>query len=268
MSNQAKRFKDQVVWITGASSGIGEAFAYAFRREGAKLILSSRHAAALERVRDNCTGDRDTVMVLPLDLADLDNLPGKAEQALAPFGRVDILVNNGGIGQRSLALETSLVVDKALIFTNYLGQVALTKAVLPEMIKRKSGHIVVVSSVTGKMGVPNRSAYAASKHALHGFFESLRAEIWQYRVKVTIACPGFVRTNFRMNAMRADGTTYGQGPEPHPKAMSAEVCAELIIDAVAGGKEEVYIGRESLAIYAQRFFPGLVSLALRRFRNI
>jgi dehydrogenase/reductase SDR family protein 7B len=261
-------FKDKVVWITGGSSGIGEALAYAFDRAGAKLILSSRHADALERVRENCRGDHKDTVVLPLDLADLDSLPHKAEQALAAFGRIDILVNNGGIGQHSRASETSLKVDQALMLTNYMGQVALTKAVLPSMIRRKSGHIVVISSVTGKIGVPMRSAYAASKHALHGFFDSLRAEVWRDHVRVTVVCPGFVRTNIRVNALRADGTPFGEGPPPHPNAMSAEACAAQILSAVAKGKEEVYIGRESLAIYAYRFFPGLVSQVLRRMRRI
>jgi dehydrogenase/reductase SDR family member 7B len=262
------RFRDKIVWITGASSGIGEALAYAFQREGARLILSSRHADALERVRSHCPGDHDDITVLPLDLADFDSLPEKAERALAAFGRIDILINNGGIGQHSLAAETSLAVDKALIFTNYLGQVALTKAVLPGMMRRQAGHIVVVSSVTGKMGVPNRSGYAASKHALHGYFDSLRAEIWRYGIKVSIVCPGRVRTEFRANALKADGSAYGHSRASAPNSMSAEVCAAKILDAVAKGKDETYIGRESLAIYAQRFFPGLVSRALRGFGNI
>jgi dehydrogenase/reductase SDR family member 7B len=262
------KFRDQVVWITGASSGIGEALAYAFDRVGAKLILSSRHADELERVRENCRGDHNNIVVLPLDLANLESLPQKAEQALAAFGRIDILVNNGGVGQHSRALETSLSVDQALMLTNYLGQVALTKAVLPAMIQRKSGHIVVVSSVSGKLGVPMRSAYAASKHALHGFFESLRAEIWRDQIKVTLVCPGFVRTNIRMNALKGDGTPRGKAAKPHPNAISAETCAAQILEAVAKGKEEVYIGRQRFAIYAYRFFPGLFSQFLRRMNNI
>lgn len=203
-------------------------------------------------------------MILTLDLTDLDGLPQKAERALEAFGRIDILVNNGGIGQHSLALETNLRVDQAIMLTNYLGQVALTKAVLPSMIARKSGHIVVVSSVAGKIGVPMRSAYAASKHALHGFFESLRAEIWRDRVQVTLVCPGFVHTNLRVNALQADGTPRGKDVPRHPLALTAEACAAQILNAVAKNKEEVYIGREGFAIYAYRFFPGLVSKVLRR----
>lgn len=262
------RFKDQVVWVTGASSGIGEALAYAFSREGAKLILSSRQPEALERVRENCPGNRQDIMVLPLDLADIDALAEKGAQGIAAFGRIDIIINNGGIGQISLAAETGIAVDKALMLTNYLGQVALTKAVLPSMIARKSGHIVVMSSVSGKMGVPMRSAYAASKHALHGFFDSLRAEVWRYNIRVTIVCPGFVRTKIRANALRADGTPLGERARPPANAMSADACAAKILDAISKKRDEVYIGRESLVIYANRIFPGLVSRMLRRVRNL
>jgi len=262
------KFKDKVVWVTGASSGIGEMLAYSFRREGAKLILSSRHGEALERVRQNCQHANSDIVVLPLDLADLGSLPQKAEQALAAFGRIDILVNNGGIGQYARAVETSFSVDETLMRINYLGQVALTKAVLPAMLKRKAGHIVVVSSVTGKIGAPMRSAYAASKHALHGFFDSLRAEIWREQIKITIVCPGYVRTNLRVNALGGDGTPRGKLAVAYTDAVSAEACAAEIVKAVLKQKEEVYIGRQRFAVYADRLFPGLVSQALRRIQNI
>lgn len=261
-------FRDRVVWITGASSGIGEALAYAFDRAGAKMILSSRRQDELERVRRNCTGNPDNILVLPLDLGDLDGMPQKAEQALAAFGRIDILVNNGGLGQHSFAVKTSLKVDERLMLINYLGQVALTKAVLPSMIQRRSGHIVVVSSVSGKLGVPMRSAYAASKHALHGFFDSLRAEIWREGIRVTIACPGRVQSSLRSNALLADGTAWGPNAPRAAHAITAEACAAQILDAIAKGKEEIYIGREGLAIYAYRLFPGLASFFLRRLRGI
>jgi dehydrogenase/reductase SDR family protein 7B len=159
-------------------------------------------------------------------------------------------------------------VDLTIMLTNYLGQVALTKAVLPSMLERKSGHIVVISSVSGKIGVPMRSAYAASKHAIHGFFDSLRAEIWREKVKVTIVCPGFVQTNIRANALLANGTSRGQDAPRHRHAVSADKCASQILSAVAAGKEEVYIGREGWAVYAYRFFPGLVSQVLRRTNQI
>jgi dehydrogenase/reductase SDR family protein 7B len=152
--------------------------------------------------------------------------------------------------------------------TNYMGQVALTKAVLPAMLHRKSGHLVVISSVSGKIGAPNRSAYAASKHALHGFFDSLRAEVWRDGIKVTLVCPGFVRTNIRAAALQGDGTPRGDKALPYRNAVSAQDCAAATLSAIVKGKEEVYIGREALAVYAGRLFPGLVSQIVRRMKDI
>ncbi len=262
------KLNGKVVWITGASSGIGEALVYAFHRAGAKVILSSRHTDALERVRQNCSGDKNELVVLPLDLADLASLPCKAEQALAVWGQIDILVNNGGVGQHARASETSLDVDQRIMLTNYLGQVALTKAVLPDMIRRKTGHIVVMSSVTGKIGAPNRSAYAASKHALHGFFDSLRAEVWNEGIQVTLICPGLVYTNLRSQALGSDGTPRGDKAAARTHGVSAEACAAATLAAIVKGKEEVYIGRERFAVYAARYFPRLVSQIMRRMPNI
>ncbi len=261
-------FKDKVVWITGASSGIGEALAYAFHREGGRLVLSSRRAAELERVRGNCYGGDGRILVLPLDLTDFQALPRHVEAVLAAFGQIDILVNNGGIGQHSRAAETPIAVDQLIMQTNFLGQVALTKAVLPAMLQRKSGHIAVMSSVTGKLGAPNRSAYAASKHALHGFFDSLRAEVSQEGIRVTLVCPGFVRTNLRANALQEDGMPRGDKASVHTDAVSPEACAAATLRAIRAGKEEVYVGRQRYAVYANRLFPGLVSLVLRRMPNL
>ncbi len=204
------RFREKIVWITGASSGIGEALCYAFSNEGARLVLSARRAEELDRVRAKCAGEGDAHLVLPLDLTRFDELPGKAQEALAHFGRIDILVNNGGVSQRSLAKDTAFEVDQALININYLGTVRLTKAVLPSMLERSSGHLVVISSLVGHVGTPLRSAYAASKHALHGFFNSLRAEVWRENVKVTIVCPGYIRTDVSINAFAGDGGKFNK----------------------------------------------------------
>ncbi len=262
------RFKEKIVWITGASSGIGEALAHAFYSEGARLILSSRRLEELARVRDNCHGTDKDIVLLPLDLADIEDLPRRAEQALAAFGRIDILVNNGGIGQRARAMETCIRVDEMIMRVNYLGQIALTKAVLPAMVERKAGHIVVISSVVGKIGAPMRSAYAASKHALHGFFDSLRLEIWQDQIKITLVCPGTVRTELRANALDGQGVPRGKMALAHENAISAEACAATILEAIAQGKEEIYIGRNRFAVYAARLFPGLVSQVMRRMKNL
>jgi short-subunit dehydrogenase len=261
------RFENQAVWITGASSGIGEALAYAFSREGAKLILSGRREAELERVKRGCAGAPETVFVLPLDLTQFESFGEKAKQAEARFGRVDILVNNGGISHRSLVAGTLFDVDLAVMNTNYFGAVALTKAVLPAMLARAAGHIVVVSSLMGYLDTPMRSAYAASKHALHGYFDSLRAELWRQNVKVTLICPGFVKTAISLNALTGDGGKYAKMDQTQAKGISAETCAAKTLNAIARGKEEVMIGgAEVLAVYVKRFLPRVYSKVVRRIR--
>ncbi len=260
------RFQDKVVWITGASSGLGEAMSYAFRREGARLILSSRNVAELERVRATCGGDEKEVAVLPLDLADVESLKSKAEQAEGVFGRVDVLVNNGGLGTRGRTIDIPVKIDEQILRVNYLGTVALTKAILPSMIERKQGHIVVISSLMGKFSTPGGSAYAASKHALHGFFEALRAEVWRDGIKITMVMPGYVHTNISINALKPDGTQFGKMDRAHANAMSAEVAARQIVNAVAIGKEELYIGREAAAVLLYRLFPGIFRWGVKRIR--
>ncbi|MFN0088005.1 MAG: SDR family oxidoreductase [Blastocatellia bacterium] len=261
------RFQNKVVWITGASSGIGEALAYAFSREGAKLILSGRREAELERVRAGCAAP-DQARVLTLDLTRLDDLPTKAALAEVQFGRVDILVNNGGISQRSRCVESAMAVEQAVMDTNYFGTISLTKAVLPAMLDRKSGQIVVVSSLAGHLSTPMRSAYAASKHALQGWFNSLRAEVWRDGIAVTMICPGFVRTNISENALAADGSKHGKLDTYIARGMSAETCAEKTLNAIARRKEEALIaGWEVMGIYLKRLSPWLYSQLIRRIRT-
>ncbi|MCP9493609.1 MAG: SDR family oxidoreductase [Pyrinomonadaceae bacterium MAG19_C2-C3] len=256
------RFKDKIVWVTGASSGIGEALVYAFHREGARVILSARRADELARVRANCEDDGH--LILPLDLTDFDGLPEKVEQVLECFGRVDILVHNGGVSQRALAKDTKFEVDQALININYLGAVRLTKAVLPSMLERRNGHFVVITSIVGHVGTPLRSAYAASKHALHGFFNSLRAEVWRENVKVTIVCPGYIHTEVSINALTGDGSKLNKMDGNQAHGMSAEACAARILDAVAREKEEVLVGgKEKVGVYLKRFLPSLLSKLVR-----
>ena len=198
-------FKNKVIWITGASSGIGRALAIELAQQKVKLILSSRTKEELERVKKKCANFSE-VQILPLDLVDYTNLQEKVDKAIAFFDKVDILVNNGGISQRSLAIDTQISVDKRLMDINYLGTVALSKALLPHFIKNKKGQFVVTTSIVGKIGTPLRSSYAASKHALHGFFDSLRAEQYKNNIFVTLVCPGFVNTNISLNALTGDGT--------------------------------------------------------------
>ncbi|MCB2406745.1 SDR family oxidoreductase [Hymenobacter lucidus] len=256
-------FAQHVVWITGASAGIGEALAREFARAGARLVLSGRNVAELQRVAAACAPAE--ILVVPLDLADGTTFAACTAQVLAHFGRIDILVNNGGISQRSLALETSLDVHRQLMEVNYFGTVALTKEVLPHLIAQGSGQVVVVSSLVGKFGTPYRSAYSASKHALHGFFDSLRAEIWSTGVGVTIICPGFIRTGVSINALTADGSPQRTMDAATERGMAPEKLARAAVRAIACRKQEVYIGgRETLGIYLKRWVPGLFSRVLRK----
>ena len=253
------RFTGKTVWITGASSGIGEALAVAFSREGARVVLSARNAAELERVRRDCTQPERHV-VLPLDLTDMNAIADAAKQA----GEIDILVHSGGVSQRSFAAETDLATDRAIMELNYFGTIALTKAVLPSMLARGTGQIVPISSVIGYVGIPTRSAYAASKHALHGFFEALRAETANRGLTITMVVPGYVRTKVSENALRGDGTKHGQLDETHAKAMRPERAAAKILDAIAAKKAEVRVGgKEIWAVLLRRFVPSLLRRALR-----
>ncbi len=260
------KFSGQIVWITGASSGIGEALAYAFAREGAKLVLSSRRADELERVRRACVRPDDH-SVVTLDLSLADTLPLAVGEVLAHRGHVDILVNNGGVSQRALAKDASLAVERALMEVNYFGPVALTKSLLPFMLARARGHIVVVSSVMGYVGTPGRSTYAAAKHALHGWFDSLRAEIWRHDVKVTMACPGYVATAVSTNAVGPRGEKHGRTDTTQRGAITPEKCADAIVRGVARGQEEIYVGGpEVLGIYLKRYLPWLFSRLVRRMK--
>ncbi len=258
------RFADKVIWITGASSGIGEAMAYAFAREGARLVLSSRRPEELERVRHACARSDEHIAV-PLDLARSGTFPSTVADVLARCGRIDVLVNNGGVTQRSLALDATEETERAMMEVDYFGHVALTKAVLPSMRARRSGHVVVVSSVMGYLGTPGRSTYAAAKHALHGYFDSLRAELWREAIAVTIACPGYVRTAASRNALGPRGEKHGRTDATHQRGIAPEKCAAAIVRAVARRREEIVVGGwEVGGYYLKRFTPWLVSRIVRR----
>jgi short-subunit dehydrogenase len=255
----------KVVWITGASSGLGEAMAYEFNKKGNRLILSARRSEELQRVKENCHNHEADVRVLPLDLTDDGAMEEKAKEARRMFGSIDMLVNNGGISQRAYAVESSMNTIRKLMEVNFFGAVGLTKAVLPGMIEQKGGHIVVISSVMGKIGTKYRSSYAASKHALHGWFDCLRQEVLEHNIDVTLVCPGFVKTNVSKNALTADGSPYNEMGDAHRKAMEPNVFAEKLFPKLAQGKEEIYIGgTEILTIYLKRLMPSVLNKILRR----
>ncbi len=257
--------KNKVIWITGASSGIGKSLATLLSSQNTKLILSSRNESLLNEVKNECI-DKDKVKVLPLDLENYHDFDKKVKKAISFFGNIDVLINNGGISQRSLAKETTISVDKRIMDVNYLGTVALTKAVLPHFIENKKGQFVITTSIVGKIGTPLRSSYAASKHALHGFFDSLRAEVHLYNIKVTLVCPGFVTTNVSKNALTGDGSPQEKMDNATANGIDPNRFARLMLKAIQKEKEEVYIAgaKEKLGVYAKRYYPKLLSKMIRK----
>jgi short-subunit dehydrogenase len=267
----ARSLLNKVIWLTGASSGIGEALAYELAKKGAKLIISARRKEELERVKGNCLPkSHANIRVLPVDLSEPSTLKLSAEAAIQIFGQVDILINNAGISQRSLAKDTLLEVDRTIMEVDYFGTIALTKYLLPHFLKRKAGHIVTVSSVMGKIGTPYRSGYAAAKHALHGFFDSLRAELWKEskKIHVTLICPGWIRTNITLHALTGTGEKLNQMDHNTAQGITPTVFAKKMIKAIIRKKQEVYIGgsREIFAVNLKRFFPRLFSRVIRNVK--
>lgn len=248
----------KTVWITGASSGIGEALAYELDGKGCRLILSARKEKKLQKVRQRC-GHSENIAIVPLDLGDFDSLAQKAEQALSAFGGIDILINNAGISQRSLIKYTDLEVYRKLMDVNYLGTVALTKAVLPHFIDSQKGHFVTVTSLMGKFGTPLRSGYCGSKHALHGFFDVLRMEHEEDGISVTLVCPGFVRTDIAKKALTGDGSPQNTDDNATESGMEVHRCARKMVQAIERKKFEVNIGgKEVSGAYLKRLFPKLL----------
>lgn len=246
--------KNKVVWITGASSGIGEALVYAYHQMGAKLIISSRNRDELFRVKSNCK-NAVNIHVLSLDLEDLTALPRKAGEAQKIFGQIDLLIHSAGVGQRSGALETGMAVEQKIMTVNYWGAVVLSKEILPGMITAGGGKIVCISSLTGKSGQKSHPAYAASKQALQGYFEALRNELTGRNIIITLVYPGGVKTNFSIHALNAQGIADGEIDPAQPEGILPEACAALIVKGIEEHKEEIVIGeKENQSILFRRFF--------------
>ncbi len=260
-----KPFKDKVIWITGASSGIGKALALQLAREEARLILSARRTEELEKVAQQTGLPPLDLMILPFDLADTSNASGLAAQIINKFGRIDVLINNGGFSQRSEVLETPIELDRKLMEVNYFSAVALTKAVLPYMIRQKDGQVIVISSIAGKFGFYLRSSYSAAKHALHGYFDSFRLETEKKGIRTLIVCPGKIKTEISLNAITASGKRHSQMDPSHENAMSPEECACKIISAVLHKKTEILVGgKETWMVRIRSYFPGIFFQLVRR----
>lgn len=251
-------FTGKTIWITGASSGIGKAVALEISQEKAHLILSGRKEGVLNEVAEVCQQNGSTVSVVPFDLGDEKSVEEAGRKVVAENTKIDCLYHFGGISQRSFVSETPLFVDRKIFEVNYFGTIALTKSVLPEMIKNGGGHIAVTSSIVGKFGFPYRSSYSASKQALHGFFESLRAENANNNIKVSIIIPGRIKTNISVNAINKEGKSYSRMDDGQDTGKPADVTARIICRMLKRHKKEILVGgKEITMVYIRRFFPGL-----------
>jgi len=253
-------FQEKVVWITGASSGIGEALAIEMAADGARLILSARREAELKRVKAACVASgaaADDVFVLTLDVTDEATMPDKVSEACQKWDRIDMLMNNAGISQRSLCVDTEMATYRKLFDVDVFGQIALTKQVLPIMIEQGSGHVAVTASVAGKIGAARRTGYCAAKHAMMGFFDALRTEVARHGIKVTTITPGFIRTAVSENALNGDGSVFGEMDKNIASGMDVTKCAKVIMQGFKKGKYEIPVGEgiEMKALLIKRFFP-------------
>lgn len=258
-----KDVRGKVVLITGATSGLGEACAGVFYKAGCKVILAGRNKEKLQQVKDSlqqqnvdnayCPG------VIQLDLEKIQTLPEKVEEAVKIFGKIDILINNAGISYRGVVADTQLDVDVKLMTVNYFAQVALTKAVLSKMLTQGSGCIIGISSVQGKIAIPYRSAYAASKHAFQAFYDTLRAEIAEDKINVIVISPGYIKTNLSHNAVCADGSQYGSMDKTTESGMDPVYVAEQILSAIIWQKDDVILAPllHKLVIFIRTFIPTL-----------
>lgn len=261
--------KDTIVWITGASSGIGAALAVQLSKVAGTLVLSARNEEKLQEIKNLCLDASNAleIFILPFDLSNPESVRKAAYEVFDLVPHIDIMINNGGISQRSSVIETDISVDRKILEVNFFGAIALAKSVLPEMRKRKSGHILTISSLVGKFGTPMRSAYAASKHALHGWFDALRAEVYADNISVTLFCPGYIRTRISVNALTASGDKHAVMDQNQQKGKSPEACARAIISAIEHNKQEAYFGgKEVFGVYLKRFFPLFFSKMLRKLK--
>jgi short-subunit dehydrogenase len=264
--------KNKIIWITGASSGIGEALAYACINAGAKIIISARRENELKRVAENCSKGihsgkttPENIFILPLDLEDTKNIEEKVDQVINKFGRIDVLVNNSGMGHRTKAVNTPTEIDRKIMEVNFFGTINLTKAVAKRMQLQKSGKIVVISSIMGKYGLPLYSTYSASKYALYGYFESLRQELYKDNIKVLIVSPGFINTDVSTKLLLENGAEYGVKSESQNKGMSASDCAKGILNAIKSDRDHKYVGGyEIFSVYVKQYFPKLFYKLMRK----
>ena len=262
-------FNNKVIWITGASSGIGEALVRELAIiSSAKIILSSRREEQLYAIAQKAGLDKDRYAVITVDLERYTDMPVAATKAIDKFGRIDILINNAGLSQRSLAMETSIEVDKRLMDVDFIGTVALTKAVVPYMIKNKGGQIVVVSSLMGLLA-HLCAVVMRRQNMLCMVFEALRAELYNDNILVTMICPGFIQTNISVNAVTGTGASQDTMDDASANGMPVNIFAQKMLKAIAKQKYQAVIGgKEKLGVYIKRFFPSLLARVVRKAKVV
>lgn len=251
-------FKNRLVLITGSTSGIGKAITLQLAKEGAKLIIADKSKEDLIKIQSECKKHTYFCETISFDLSSPTEVTQAASTVLEKFGPIYLLINNGGISQRSLAHETPIEIDRKIMEIDFFSYIILTKAFLPSMIERKEGYIAATSSLSGKFGFHQRSTYAAAKHAIQGYFETLRMELKQHGISVTIAYPGSINTSISINAIEKDGKKHGVMDPAQSNGMLAETCAKHYIRAIKKGRAEVLIGgKEFIMFHLKRFFPRL-----------
>lgn len=258
-------FTDKVILITGASSGIGHELALLLAKEKARLILAARNQAALEAVRNQCRLYTPHCEILLMDVTDETQVKEGAARAIQYYGKIDVLVNNAGVTQRSKLIDTSVAAVRQLMEVNFFGAVMLTQALLPHFKEQGGGQIIVISSMAGLMGYPWRSGYNASKHALQGYFETLQTEQPIPRLYTTLVCPGRIHTPITYSAITANGTPYGKMDPHQEKGLSVAFCAQRILKAMRKRKKVVLIAREEkILLWFKRYFPPLFYVIARK----
>lgn len=255
-------FENKVVWVTGASSGIGASLAEKLNEQGAMVILSARRIEKLEQLRNKLKFPEKS-MIVTLDLTDPESIQSAVDK-VNKLDHLDLLIQDAGIAQKGLVKDNPIEIDRTIMETNYFGTITLTKAILPRFLDQKHGWIAVVTSIAGVVGVPGRSSYSASKHALHGFFESLRAELIDCDLDISIIMPGFINTQITVKELKSDGHPYGKVEKSHKMGLSPDECAEKIIRKLKKRKKNIIVGGfEVTSIYLQRFLPGLYDFLIR-----
>jgi len=260
--------RNKKIWITGASSGIGEACAYSFAQEGAILVLTALEDDVLEKVAKTCLQlGAQAVKILPFDLSYTDAVATLAETAWQQFNGLDVVYSNAGVSQRADTINTPMSVFFKIMNINFISPVIIAKTLLPKMLANNGGQFAVTTSIAGKFGFPLRSAYCSSKHALYGFFETIESEYFAQNIRVTFICPGRVKTHISLNALEKDGTPHGQLDAGQAGGILPQQAANRICKAIKKQKREVLVGgKELIMVYIKRFLPNMAAWMARKIK--